>query len=145
MTNKKGFTLIELLVVVLIAGILAAIAIPQYFKAVERSRTTEVLGIIGSLAASLERARLSAAGNYPENLGDLDITFNDAQNQEVANGLEFSTSNFDITVDTASGIITAVRNNDGNTYHIIKNIRGGTVCCGGDANQCASVGLLACE
>ncbi len=53
--TNAGFTLIELLVVVLIIGILAAIAVPQYFKVVEKGKFAESMEWINSLKGAQER------------------------------------------------------------------------------------------
>ena len=70
--NKKGFTLIELLVVVLILGILAAMAMPQYFKAVERSRMSEAVSLLGSIASAQQRKYLQI-NKYAEDYRGLDV------------------------------------------------------------------------
>ena len=69
MKNTRGFTLIELLVVVLIIGILSAVALPQYMRTVEKSRSTEALVNLKAIADAANRYFL-----MNDSYGGLDIT-----------------------------------------------------------------------
>ena len=74
MKNKQAFTLIELLVVVLIIGILAAVALPQYTQAVEKSRFATYRTLADSMAQAADVFYL-ANGTWPTSLDELDMEF----------------------------------------------------------------------
>lgn len=87
--NVKGFTLIELLVVVLIIGILAAVALPQYQKAVMKSRIVQMLVNVKALHDGAEIYYM-ANGSYPNDVRDVDIDV--TSGAEIGNSVNFTSS-----------------------------------------------------
>ena len=112
--NKKmrkthnGFTLIELLVVVLIIGILAAVAIPQYFKIVERSRVTEARIIFNSVMSAQESV-ISKSGKYTDNWDAFDIVFKNYGGGDCTGSAECVQKTYTYILDK-DGSIYATRN-----------------------------------
>ena len=70
---KSAFTLIELLVVVLIIGILASIALPQYQLAVEKAKVARMLPLIRAFANAEDRFFM-ANGSFTYRYDELDVT-----------------------------------------------------------------------
>jgi general secretion pathway protein G len=66
----RGFTLIELLVVMTIIGVLLTIAVPRYFRTVQRSKETVLRRDLSVVRESIDRY-YGDLGQYPEELGAL--------------------------------------------------------------------------
>ena len=128
--KRAGFTLIELLVVVLIIGILAAVALPQYEKAVEKSRAAEAMVLVRAIADAEERYYL-ANGEYAADIGKLDITFPGTSATYYVPG--FETKNFicrPVRLDGGWNALAVCNRLPRETIYGIGKLKDGRMICG---------------
>ena len=112
MLKKRGFTLLEVLIVVIIIGILAGIALPQYFTTLEKARSGEAASNIGSIRTSVDRYWYQNA-SISEDLNDLDI---DNPNSQANKLYVYDISDEGTSSSVRDYIITATRSGNANTW-----------------------------
>lgn len=110
---KKGFTLIELLAVVMIIGILASIALPQYRTSILRSQAAEGLMNLRTIFDSAARYKAQNSQS-PAGVHQLDVGFFDAvavgNNSSAIGNFLYTFANDYITACRLNGTGTSATN-----------------------------------
>lgn len=111
--KNKGFTLFEILLMIVIIGALASIAIPNYQKAIEKSRKVEASNTLASIWAAEKRYHLDFE-TYTNSTNNLDIKLSDTS---------LTYYNYSISSANSTDFLAAAEKKD-KTYYLTINTAG---------------------